>query len=1165
MQRVKVSLLCLLSLSLAGVLVAQTAVNPNADVGSASLQDFSGGATLRGTYFDVRHMSGSGVGYQNGYSQIGAFTPFWLNEDAFIAPNTRLLLTDNSGVGVNAGLIARRYDSGRDRIWGVNGYYDSDVTKFGNRYNQLGIGVESLGQFFDIRANGYLPTGVDKTIIAPVGLSNTPFFFENRIGFIGTRLMEQALRGGDIEAGVPVTPQTPWLRAFAGGYAYQQDGGKDPVGVRARLEAWVSNDLSLGVTTTWDRQFGSNVNFVADWRFSGFVPTRYFPQWTTRERMLMPVQRQWRITAGNYNEQVNILAFNPRDNQPYFVVWVDNSKVAPGDGTFEHPFTTLPNTVPNTVPDKTTDLVLVRRGNTTEAAPLNGSITLPDFARMLGEGKPHIFDAYGDFGPFHVAINDQVLPDAAFNAAANANRYPFLTNTNAGLNGGDIIRVGSHNEVSAFVLEGATGTAISGNNVAGFHLNNLEIANNIGGGIRLQNATGTGPVTLDGQTINGGVITNINRNPVAGWSFAGTGLGDNALGGIFVDTGAAGLNLAVTNVAMNANPLSQLFGINLQAGNGPLTTTLTNVQTDGIAPGLGNTTAGIILGETGQALTATLTNVSAINNTGDGLQVTGTGTGSILATITDSVPRSVFNGNGGSGIVYSQTGGTGTLDMTNIQANNNGLDGLTLFGSGATTVMNANVHNSFLTGNTRDGIHVDEVLGATINLLVDPTDVSGNTRDGLFFNVAGASRLNATFLDTNLSDNLRNAINGTATGGSTVNLSLTRSPGDRSGQDGFVFGVDASTLNVTAVDSSFRNSGVGGVLGNGIVGNITTGGLATFNFTNTPVSGNRDNGMLVSASGLSNFQGTFTNSPFDANGIATAGDGIRLNLDNSDSSPLLPNSFLHLLGTTTASGNGDDGIDLNASTNTILTTNFVGTQINNNGQTANTGAGVKVNVATGANVTQNFTDVTISNLAGATQAFGYDFTVGSGGNLSSTFTVTPLTGVGSLSDNNTSAVRGVVTGNGVAGATTANVVLNGIAANSSGGIGANLTATNAGLLEFHALNGTSISRSGLAGISVLSSGANSIVNLELNTATINGNGTTGAGSGVFAQVNTGGTLNACLDTSSVSGNFDRGIDVSVTGLNSIARFGVKNSTIGSGAGGLLGNGTEGHAILTDEP
>ena len=154
MQRVKISLLCLLSLSLAGVLVAQTAVDPNSDVGSASLQNLSGGATLRGTYFDVRYMSNSGVGYQNGYTQIGAFTPFWLNEDAFIAPNTRLLVTDNSRVGLNTGLVARQYSSGSDRIYGINGYFDSDQTAFGNRYQQVTLGMETLGTNWDFRANG---------------------------------------------------------------------------------------------------------------------------------------------------------------------------------------------------------------------------------------------------------------------------------------------------------------------------------------------------------------------------------------------------------------------------------------------------------------------------------------------------------------------------------------------------------------------------------------------------------------------------------------------------------------------------------------------------------------------------------------------------------------------------------------------------------------------------------------------------------------------------------------------------------------------------------------------------------------------------------------------------------------------------------------------------
>ncbi len=1141
MQRVKISLLCLLSLSLAGVLAAQTAVDPNSDVGSASLQDFSGGATLSGTYFDVRYMSGSGVGYQNGYTQIGAFTPIWLSEDAFIAPNARILLTDNSGIGANLGLVARRYDSERDRIWGINGYFDTDETNFNNRYNQLGLGVESLGQFFDFRANGYVPFGTDKNFIREVGLSNVPFFFENRIGFIGTRLMEQGLRGADVEAGVPVTPQTPWLRAYAGGYAYQQDGGKDPVGVRARLEGWVSNDLSLGVTTTWDEQFGTNVNFVADWRFAGFLPTRYFPQWTTRERMLMPVQRQWRVTAGNFLEDHNVLAFNPRDNQPYFVVWVDNSATAPGDGTFENPFTTLPPTVPNGPPDQTTDLVLVRRGNTTELAPLNGSITLPDYARMLGEGKAHIFDAYADSGPFHVTINDQVLPDPAFNDPVNAFRYPFLTNTNAGLNGGDIIRVGSHNEVSAFVLEGATGRAIfgnaaPGNNVDGFHFNNLEITNNIGGGIRLVNATGTGLVTLDGQIIDSGVLRDINRNPVVGWSYAGTGLGDNAAGGIFVDTGVPALTVDITNVSMNANPASQLFGINMQADDGNLKVTLTNVEANGVSPAAGNTIAGIILGETNRALRTTLTNVSASNNTGDGLQVTGTG-GSIGATIEDSA--SVFNNNGGSGIVYSQTGGTGTFDMFSIQANDNGLDGLGIFGSAA-TVMNANVHNSFLTGNTRDGIHVVEVGGATVNLLVDTTDVSGNNRDGLFFNVGGGSTLNATFIDTNLSDNGRHGIRGIVTGNSLVNLSLTDSPVDRSGRDGFFFNVDASTMNVTAVRSSFSNSGVVGPTGNGIVGDVTTAGLVTFDFTNTPGSNNLDNGLFVRTFGLSNFQGTFSNSPFDDNGNTTGGDGIRLDLDNS------PNSSLVLTGgLTTINRNGRHGFELNATNGTVFTNTFTGTQIVDNGQDVG-GDGVQVNVDN-STVTQTFNLVNITNtILPGTQEDGYEFNVSNGGDLTATFTG------GSLSDHLLTATRGFVTGAG----SSATVSLSGVAADRSGFDGANLQVTAGGELTFSATNNTSFSNSGGSGINVDVIDTASVANFELDQVFLDDNG----GHGFRGFASTEGTLNACITQTSIQRNVLNGINLFFQGpgVPTTGNFHVENTTVdGNGEEGLLASAFSG--------
>ena len=109
MQRVNIGLVCLSWLVFASAVSAQTAVDPASEAGLAAVTNFSGGGMLQGTYFDIRHQTGDGVGYRNSFSQIGGFTPFWLNEDAFIATNTRLIITNSSQIGVNSGLVGRRY------------------------------------------------------------------------------------------------------------------------------------------------------------------------------------------------------------------------------------------------------------------------------------------------------------------------------------------------------------------------------------------------------------------------------------------------------------------------------------------------------------------------------------------------------------------------------------------------------------------------------------------------------------------------------------------------------------------------------------------------------------------------------------------------------------------------------------------------------------------------------------------------------------------------------------------------------------------------------------------------------------------------------------------------------------------------------------------------
>ena len=62
-------------------------------VATVDQESFSGGVSLNGTYFDVRHQTNSGVGYKNGFTQFGAFAPIWGSPDWFIAPNARMTLT----------------------------------------------------------------------------------------------------------------------------------------------------------------------------------------------------------------------------------------------------------------------------------------------------------------------------------------------------------------------------------------------------------------------------------------------------------------------------------------------------------------------------------------------------------------------------------------------------------------------------------------------------------------------------------------------------------------------------------------------------------------------------------------------------------------------------------------------------------------------------------------------------------------------------------------------------------------------------------------------------------------------------------------------------------------------------------------------------------------
>ena len=1121
-------------------------VNPTApvadEVGVATVEQegFSGGVSLNGTYFDVRHQANSGVGYQKGFTQFGAFAPIWGSDNWYVAPNVRMILTDDAATGFNAGLVARTYSDRFDRIFGVNAYYDDDQSVNKNRYTQFGFGAESLGRIIDVRANGYLPTDTDSNFIRATGLSSNLVFFENRLGFIGTQLTEQSLTGGDAEVGVPLAPDMPWLRGYVGGYAYRQNDGSTPVGFRGRVEGWVTNDLSLGAMVTSDSLFGTNVNFMIDWRFAGFQPTRYFPNWSTRDRMLMPVQRNWRISTVETQEQVNIAADNPRkitagETDPrYFVVWVDPDATAanPGTGTYEDPLHTLPPTVPGQ-----TDMVMVLRGDSA-TTPLSGPITLPDFARMLGQGHEHTVSATATFGPFTQTVTNEPVPDARF---TNTGLYPFLTNP-----GGNIVNVGNHNEVAAFVMQNATGAAIAGTNTNGFHFHHLEITGN-NGGIVLTGAQGSGLITQDGQSILGGQITDINRNLVDGLNAAG--LGNNGVpGGINITTGVANLGLNLERISMNSDPGLQDYGIRLRTDQGRLVVNMQDIETSN-----GNAVAGVSIEQnTGRidadidSLTSNFnngvglrllsgnlrpmnvigTNVTADDNVGDNLQIANNPVAGapFNSTFDASFTDSTFDrSTAGSGISLNMSNGIKSLSLTNVSASNNFLNGVGLAATGGTLNLTADALTA--SGNTGTNLNI----GTTnANFVGNITSVAGNsvfddstTGSGIVLTATGGTaslNLDTIFSRDNFADGLRiNALGGAQIGNSA----------------------NAIFDGVNVHDSTLTGNG----------------GMAINQF----VAGGSHLEVFVDPTDLSN--SGLHNSRFEViEGSTFVALYDQTTLDNSGTDPLAlelgrgrgifglvdgANSVANVTVTNSSIvGSANDGVYLGTSNSAVANLTLTSVNVQDNGQSTAGASGVELAGASGStiNLTLDGTTVLNNTAPGGPAAFG--LTVGSAG----VGTNVNVTATGTNFDNaGTNAVKSTISGGGTVFFEFDNT-------SGTNGDGLNVIV-NAGSTFNACLEDSHFDNFSGAGLRITTTGAGAISNIHMENSSADGNDL----GGLVANVLLGGELNfravnSTFDDNGTALGLTDGVFVSAANTGSIARLLFSQSS----ASDNLGDNTLGH-------
>jgi len=199
------------------------------------------GCTPHPQRIEVSHVEGKGIGYKKGYTTLEGFfvVPSTLENDWVPFLDIRGHVFNDGHPAANAGLGLRYLSS---RVWGANIYYDYRKTSRVH-YNQIGAGLETLGNVWDFRINGYFPVGKRES-------GSYRFKFDH---FKGHRMIlkskkEFAMIGGNAEVGAHAYHSRKMdLYAAAGPY-YFAGHGRSTWGGERRLAFTGFNFLRLQVS-----------------------------------------------------------------------------------------------------------------------------------------------------------------------------------------------------------------------------------------------------------------------------------------------------------------------------------------------------------------------------------------------------------------------------------------------------------------------------------------------------------------------------------------------------------------------------------------------------------------------------------------------------------------------------------------------------------------------------------------------------------------------------------------------------------------------------------------------------------------------------------------------------------------------------------------------------
>lgn len=687
--------------------------------------------------------TGSGVGYNSSFGSIEGFVPLrqTLGHDLTFLEGRLLLSTENALGSSNLIVGHRSYSPDINRIFG--GYIAYDYRDTGNSsFHQLGVGLETLGEVWDVRANAYFPLGdtrrlTEESVFNSATSFSNPFFLENFLAQTRTqqqqinRRFEAAMTGFDLEAGGKFLQlgETGDLRGYTGVYLYDASGSPNTWGWRVRLEARPNDNLRLGLSLSDDDIFGTNLVVSLGANFPGTRPAGVSQEETALARIAESVTRNRQIVVDeqleseSFQTQDTVFLTNPTTGQPWRFRHV-NLGIGNGNGTFENPTGTLGEALAIAQPN---DIVYVQLG-TNPGIP---AFTIPDEVQVLSTGPVQQIDT--------VERGNLQLPLSGTGSLPNVTETAVLGNSTT---------------LSGFAIATTAGSGILGTDISNVIVRDNAIANTASEGILLNNVTGQ--VAIANNTIDNSGAEGVSINN---------------------DRGEIELNLDNTRIANNGGSSNEGDGVKLELRNDARGTfnLSNNTITDnsglfGLADGVD-----IQIFDNAQG-TLNLSNNQIANNQFDGvnieLEATAQGTFNITnSTISDNgssgidlslsdsaqqtftITENTIAGNLSHGIDVSFSDDTrGTLDILSNTVSDNQDNGVNIQVSDTAQGTLNIANNQEISRNGNYGIFTNTNDTALLQLLIEANSTTNNPLAGLSLNTSDSAITFAEVRSNTLTD-----------------------------------------------------------------------------------------------------------------------------------------------------------------------------------------------------------------------------------------------------------------------------------------------------------------------------------------------------------------------------------------------------------------------------